>query len=1071
MRKTTLFSRSVRYFLLLCVVLGSAPYYGLAETSSAQLEKLQHKLSQLQLRYTDKHPDVKKLKNRIHALEKKIVAEEASQPEAPDPLSEKKSVQQDGKNASADRKKANRNIQKKQQPATKKKIKDQGDDFLIKNNGQVRGSAAAIQKDIHKEKLKEIRFFTDSGILNVPVNVKETAGVGAEGYPVSAVIPLPFGKYQGTEKFRLVDAEGDDMPAQFEVLNRWWARGNSIRHLLVHFQPSLSAFSATGSGRTTYYLKDDGAGTRAATSLTVEETEKQITITTGPLKFTVNKETFNIIDEAWLDLDKNSVFNESEKIIQSDPRNGGVFIGRMPGDNQQDSSRTDISFTVEEKGPMRVVIRAEAPTIYNSPENHTHGFAVRIYAYSDKPYVKIDYQLQNSAKNVVFSWPLYFEEMNLDFRLRLRDPITVRVGLENGRMYERKIETGLYLAQEFHDKFHIYDLRNNQVLGSGQVAGGVLDVRDSSKGVAAIGRHFWQMWPNGMEIDGNNKLQIQLFPRWSSQWRQKEGITPRFTDTGLYWLQDMQHVYKEMMLVFHGADERDEDLVNLARTFQQCPVANLPTAWYTRTRSTLDLGGLIPIDQKMPGRDLRSPKYKKKDYNVEKSTQYNFGWNQFLLDINRKWGASQGGGWPYSVESFIATENPVDYYFAEQFAIGELNVRPQWMAHYDFEKDGQRLQLTENPYAGKSWRKIKGGNFDRHFAAPFLGITNMDAKPRDDAHGWFYHVEEAYYFTGNPWIKDWYKFVAEFRKTRLNHLDPYTSKQTRATAHALAHALQAYRVTGDLSIISGFRKYLNQWLRPEQSPLTGSVREGKGDRASWVGYLSRAIISFMEEVKENNWQAYAEAFNYLSGLMEWNYLYSNFSYGINADKGQTGESSHTAQNMADPQAWYYWHTGTVKFLDHMNRYIDQGINGGQKAPARIKNWNGRRFQGRWVQFVRENEKPDMDPPAPIIDLRATKTGKHIELSWTAPQDAFRYHIIWSDKPISEESITDPSYTNWWAANVKAFVPEDNPSEKLKVRVTPNKTKPFYAVIFSFDVNENMSRMSNVTSTQQKLLLW
>ena len=84
---------------------------------------------------------------------------------------------------------------------------------------------------------------------------------------------------------------------------------------------------------------------------------------------------------------------------------------------------------------------------------------------------------------------------------------------------------------------------------------GLLDVSDSSKGVTAIVRHFWQMWPNGLEIDGDNKLQIQLFPGWSSQWRQKSGITPRFTDTGLYWLQDMQHVYKEMMLVFHGADD------------------------------------------------------------------------------------------------------------------------------------------------------------------------------------------------------------------------------------------------------------------------------------------------------------------------------------------------------------------------------------------------------------------------------------------------------------------------------------------------------------------------------------
>jgi hypothetical protein len=227
----------------------------------------------------------------------------------------------------------------------------------------------------------------------------------------------------------------------------------------------------------------------------------------------------------------------------------------------------------------------------------------------------------------------------------------------------------------------------------------------------------------------------------------------------------------------------------------------------------------------------------------------------------------------------------------------------------------------------------------------------------------------------------------------------------------------------------------------------------------------------MEEVRGNDWQAYAEAFNYLSGMMEWNYMYSNFSYATNSDKGQIGESSNTAQNMVDPQAWYYWHTGRKKYLDHLNLYIEQGINGGQRTYPEIINWNGSRFQGRWLQFVRENEKPDLNPPEPIGDLRATKTGDEVELSWTTPQDAVRYHIVWSDKPISEESTTDPSLTNWWAADVIAFAPLYNAGGKLKFRVNPNKTKHFYAAIFSFDVNENMSRMSNVASIEQQLFSW
>lgn len=54
---------------------------------------------------------------------------------------------------------------------------------------------------------------------------------------------------------------------------------------------------------------------------------------------------------------------------------------------------------------MRVIIRAEAPTVYNSTTDHKHGFAVRIYTYAGKSFVKVDYQLQNSAKNKVTPGP------------------------------------------------------------------------------------------------------------------------------------------------------------------------------------------------------------------------------------------------------------------------------------------------------------------------------------------------------------------------------------------------------------------------------------------------------------------------------------------------------------------------------------------------------------------------------------------------------------------------------------------------------------------------------------------
>lgn len=1037
--------KKICVFLLLSVFAICFSAYANSSDVDSRVQKLKEKLITLQQRYTDRHPDVRALKRKITKLEEQLKHERNTHAVVADDVQHSQEVPPDIV-PSATKKKTDKSIQKK-----RKQLSRTNESLRIKKEPQ---------KNRGRGSTPPIRLYSPEGSLRLPIKVKETAGVGAKTYPITVGVPVPFGKYQTTDKFRLIDISGKKIPAQFDVLNRWWCRDNSIRHLKISFQPTVAAFRAKETGIATYYLCDDGPGAKMKTPLEVTETRDRITVVTGSVKFTVNKKNFTILDEVWLDQDNSITFEDSEKIVQSNSQNGGNLTGRLAGDLQIDSSRKDIDFVIEESGPLRVVIRAEAVTKYYNTKKHIHGYAVRIYAYAGKSYIKIDYQLQNSAKNKVFAWPLYFEAMNIDLRTDLADNPRVRIGLGDGTVYERKREKGLYLAQEFHDKCNIYDLSANTVLASGKMSDGFMDISDSQKGVTAIIRHFWQMWPNGLEINTQNKLSLQLFPKWSAQWQQKTNkATPRFSSTGLYWLEDMQHVYKETLLFFHGPEVSNSDLSHLARTFQYPPVATLPTRWYKETCATLDMGGLIPIDERVTNSDERIYSYSKWDFNYKKSTHYKFNWDNFYIDKIRKWTPAQGGRWPYTVSAFIATENPKDYFYAEQFAIGELNVRPQWMAQYVFEKDWKFLQLTENPYSGVSWRKIKGGNYNRHFDAPFLEGTTIDAKPRDDEHGWFYHVEEAYYFTCNPWIKDWYKFVAEFRKTRLHHLDPFTDNTTRATAHSLAHALQAYRITGDTSLIQGFRGYINNWLRPAQNPVNGGIKK-RWDRASWVGYLSRAIISFMEEVRGKDWQAYSEAFNFLSGLMEWNYIYGQFGYQVNANKGQIGSSSGTSQNLADPQAWYFLHTGKTKYLEHLNQYIDKGINGGEKPRKVIKKWKDQ-FQGRYVQFVRENKKEDLTPPKAIVDFEAMIVGSDMRLTWTAPKDAVRYHIVWSNKPISEETITDPAFTNWWAANPIGPHLHPVPGQKQSLTITPPSTVPFYAAIFTFDENDNMSSISNV----------
>ena len=329
-------------------------------------------------------------------------------------------------------------------------------------------------------------------VLDVAIKVQEVSQVGTDhgpqsNFPTTAVIPLPKGQYQNINQFRIVDPFGATVPTQFEVLDRWWLGDNSIRHLKAHFQVDVPAWNGNTtcqsnctSGTKVYRLRDDGSGSATGTGLTVQTLGNFIEVNTGPLKFRVNKQNFNVLDEAWLDSNANGLFEPSEQIIQSNAVNGGRLdhtnwsgnvvnynwdntLMRLPNDLQTDSSRSDINVLVEEAGPLRVVIRADAQTLFTNTQNHTHGFAVRIYAYAGKPYLKIDYQLQNSTQKnhagawQTYSWPLYFDSMNMNFKLNLAPNPTLRFGLGNGQVHQMPAGASTpFLAQERHDQFKIY---------------------------------------------------------------------------------------------------------------------------------------------------------------------------------------------------------------------------------------------------------------------------------------------------------------------------------------------------------------------------------------------------------------------------------------------------------------------------------------------------------------------------------------------------------------------------------------------------------------------------------------
>ena len=110
------------------------------------------------------------------------------------------------------------------------------------------------------------------------MTVYETAGAGIKDFPITAVVPLPSGRYQTTLRFRLLGPSGQAVPAQFDVLERWWARDQSIRHLKIQFRADVTPYDDRhpNSGSAVYQLTDDGRSASAESPLQVRDESDHI---------------------------------------------------------------------------------------------------------------------------------------------------------------------------------------------------------------------------------------------------------------------------------------------------------------------------------------------------------------------------------------------------------------------------------------------------------------------------------------------------------------------------------------------------------------------------------------------------------------------------------------------------------------------------------------------------------------------------------------------------------------------------------------------------------------------------
>ncbi len=911
----------------------------------------------------------------------------------------------------------------------------------------------------------------------VALKIKDSSGQGAVDYPVTAVIPLTYGVYQNTDGFRMVDGEGTAVPAQFEVLNRWWARDNSLRHVMVHFRATVGANSHAFYS----FQTQEGAGPAPSKSVTVTENNGVYTVDTGVVRFTVKDNGFNIFDTVDLDTNGDGTYQSGERMVSPGSSEGAVFEGRLSGDIQRARDRGNLKVKIEEEGPMRTVLRISSIGQYTSRDDHDHGFAMRIYAYAGKSYIKMDYQLQNSAKNVRFSAPLYFEDVSLNIKPTLSNP-TVTMAPGPGNHWTGTVSGGRYLFQSSVKDSSVHNTNNNSTLRAGDNVGGEpsygwADVSDSNRGVFVTTRQMAELWPNGYEVESDGNVAVRLWPRWSAQ-RDGGGIN----STGLYWLDDMQHVVKESMIYFHGANVSATELDRLAMTFSRHPIPFVPVAEYQRTKSSFIWGGIVPINEFVTEDDDTGKLELLAARSVEQGSDiYNFGWKDAMADVERK-AAAATGGFPESSMAIVATGRVDKWLTAEAYAMGELRARAQWIAEYTVEEDFERVQPSQDPYSSASWRNYDTSRQDdsQPLASGYLPGTSWDGwHPRDNAHGWFYHVEEFYWLSGNYWIRDWYDFIKEFRMSERAFDDfagwSWHSRTgwvtVRGEGHSLANAMQAYRVTGDQDLMTWLRVRMPALAlhRIEKNGSFGGSALGRHITSQFEhGFLAGALAQICDETQGYQRDIYNQAFQYWWGIVAYNTHQAQFEYHWEYDNPPSSRegSGGTSTPLADPSAYLIVKTGMTEYQPLLLEYLNGGVNGGREPFNNLSNtinWDGGPY-GRITNFILDFNVVT-DAPAKINNLAATTANNKIRLTWTTPADAKAFHVVWSTKPFSSSYTTDPAQSNPFSGTAVNQSLEATPgsSQSLDFTVSAGAGTKIYCLVYAISENGHFSPISNKPS--------
>ena len=443
--------------------------------------------------------------------------------------------------------------------------------------------------------------------MAIRLQVVESAGIERRNWPVTRGVPFPRGVVSDPSLLGVKDADGSPVSAQFRALSRW--PDGSLKWVLTDFQADVPA-----GGKATYAVCQSDVEAGQGDEVRVHEEDERLVVTTGPLRFAVNRRRYSLVEAAALGrTGPDGAFTPEvevagpggdawvrirESYVDDDGRR---YIYGMGGDCLASLAEAAYDASVEEAGPLRAVIRCEGAFEADLPMHHYAGyrpfrFVTRICAYAGRSELRVLHTVIaacNPRETEV-------EEIGLRAPFPASGSVNYRVAASREIAGTAAAGESLLLSQRLHNHFRLErrQARRAGALAEGDRTEGWIACDNGRVGVGVGLRHMPEEYPKALGFDGaGGGIDVYCWKdpdgkclslkRYSEAvaWDEGEGVYSDGTGTSKT---------TEFFLCFHRASD-GAGVPGYLKGWLQAPHVSVDPSWMAACEAT---GGFQPADER-----------------------------------------------------------------------------------------------------------------------------------------------------------------------------------------------------------------------------------------------------------------------------------------------------------------------------------------------------------------------------------------------------------------------------------------------------------------------------------------